>query len=178
MKTFCVALSFALWGVFCLPQAANAQLVSANLQVSGLTCSMCSFATQKQLQTLPFIDSIGTDIEHSSYMLYFKKEIPVEIDQIKSKVEDAGFAVAGLKISYNFVNEKVENDFHLEYQQKLYHFMSVKPQTLNGPVSLRILDKGFITDKEYRKRQKETLMPCYKTGKMPDVDRVYHVTLA
>jgi hypothetical protein len=45
-----------------------------------------------------------------------------------------------------------------------------------GNVLLKLIDKGFVTDKEYRKFLKQAT-PCYQTGKMPDVNRVYHVTV-
>jgi hypothetical protein len=38
------------------------QFDSARLQVNGLTCSMCSKATQEQLETMKFIESIETDL--------------------------------------------------------------------------------------------------------------------
>ena len=41
---------------------AKAQFIKAELQASGLTCSMCSFATQKQLKTLSYVDSIGVNL--------------------------------------------------------------------------------------------------------------------
>lgn len=157
--------------------AGKAQFIKAELQASGLTCSMCSFATQKQLKTLSFIDSIGTDLNNTTFILYFKKDSPIDLDRIKKKVEDAGFFVASLKVTYHFDNLQIENDFHFDYQSNLYHFMNVKPQTLSGNRLLRVIDKGFVTDKEYKKYSKETTLPCYKTGKMPEVNRVYHVTL-
>jgi copper chaperone CopZ len=178
MKTFSISLLFFVGILVGSARPAQAQFVKANLQVSGLTCSMCSFATLKQLQTLPFIDSINTDLEHSRYLLVFKKDQPISIDQIKRKVEDAGFSVAGLTMIYHFSNQKIENDYHLEYNHALYHFMQVKEQVLNGDVKLRVIDKGFIPDREYKKFLKSTTMPCYVTGKMPDVDRVYHVSLS
>ena len=48
----------------------QAQFIKAELVASGLTCSMCSFATQKQLQTVPYIDSIGTDAGCHRCLLY------------------------------------------------------------------------------------------------------------
>ena len=63
-------------------QKIQAQFIKAELQASGLTCSMCSFATQKSLQTLDFIDSIGTDLDHTIFMIYFKPNSIVNLDKI------------------------------------------------------------------------------------------------
>lgn len=80
---------------------ANAQIIKAELVASGLTCSMCSFATQKQLKTLAFVDSIGTDLNRTTFLLYFKKNQPVDISQLKNKVEAAGFSVATLLFTFH-----------------------------------------------------------------------------
>jgi copper chaperone CopZ len=156
---------------------ANAQFVKANLQASGLTCSMCSFATQKQLKTLDFIDSVGTDLNHTIFILYFKKDAKVDIDLIRKKVEDAGFSVASLKITFHFDNLAITDNYHFAYQGNLYHFVNSKPQTLNGDAVFKVLDKGFVSDKEYKKYLKTATQPDDQQEKTADVNRVYHISL-
>lgn len=152
----------------------KAQFVKAELQASGLTCSMCSFATQKQLKTLDFIDSIGSDLDHTTFMLYFKPGTAVDLDQIKKKVEDAGFSVASLKITYHFDNVKIEND-HFVYEKKLYHFVNSKPRIIDGSMTFKVIDKGFLSDKEYKKYLKANAQSHNQPEKTPDVSRIYHV---
>jgi len=157
---------------------ADAQFTKAELVVNGLTCSMCSFATQKQLQTIDFIDSIGTDLNHTTFILYFKKNADISSALIKKKVEDAGFSVGSLVYTASFDNVKVENNYHYSHKSTLYHFMNVKSQTLNGLVKVKIIDKGFISDKDYKRYKKMAAKyPCYETGQMPDADKVYHLTI-
>jgi copper chaperone CopZ len=159
----------------------KAQFVKAELQASGLTCSMCSFATEKSLKTLNFIDSIGHDLNHTTFILYFKKDVPVDLDKIRQKVEDAGFSVAKLLVTFRFDQEKIANNYHYRLGDNLYHFINVKEQVFNGQVVLQVIDKGFISDKLYNKYSKHAQgHQCYQTGKMPeqtDVRRVYHVTM-
>src|SRR6202008_1559227 len=90
---------------------AKAQFVKAELQASGLTCSMCSFATQKKFKTLDFLDSIGTDLNNTTFLLYFKPGKQVDLDMIKKKVEDAGFSVASLKVTFHFENVAVDDHY-------------------------------------------------------------------
>ena len=73
--------------------AAKAQFTKAELQVSGLTCSMCSKATEKSLRTLPFINDIKADLNRNVFLITFKKDFPVNLEQISNKVENAGFFV-------------------------------------------------------------------------------------
>jgi copper chaperone CopZ len=164
--------------MFPLVFSASAQFTKAELVVNGLTCSMCSFATQKQLKTIDFIDSIGTDLNHTTFILYFKKGADINTDIIKRKVEDAGFAVGSLIYTATFTNLKIDNNTHYDHNNTLYHFIDVKPQTLNGTVRVRVIDKGYVSDKEFKKYKKlADKFPCYETGKMPNVNRVYHLTM-
>lgn len=158
--------------------AVHAQFIKAELKASGLTCSMCSFATQKQLQTLGFIDSIGTDLDHTTFILSFKKDSIIDPNLIKQKVEDAGFSVASLVFTFHFDNLKIENNYQLSYQNSLYTFMNVKPGTLNGNAKIKILDKGFVTNKEYKKYVKDiAAINREQASKTQKMNPIYHITI-
>ena len=130
---------------------ASAQMIKADLQVAGLTCSMCSRSVDKSLRTLDFIDSVGIDLSHASFILFFKKNKTVDFTQIKKKVQDAGFFVASLKINYKFDNLKIESNSTFNYQNMTFYFLTTMAKTLNGTVIFRIVNKGFVSDKEYKK---------------------------
>ncbi|MBE7179580.1 MAG: heavy-metal-associated domain-containing protein [Mucilaginibacter polytrichastri] len=155
-----------------------AQFTSAELQVSGLTCSMCSKATEKSLRTLSFIQNIKPDLNRNLFVISFKKNAAVQLDQIKKKVEDAGFSVSNLQATFDFKNVAVKDNFHYNYGGSLYHFMQVDNRTLNGPVKLTLLDKNFVPGKKFSAlaSKSASAYPCFKTGKM-DGMRVYHVTI-
>ncbi|WP_143305213.1 heavy-metal-associated domain-containing protein [Chitinophaga vietnamensis] len=165
---------------------ANAQYKKASLQANGLTCAMCSNATLKALKTLPFIDNIDTDLNNTTFILHFKPDATVDIDAIKKKVEDAGFSVGKLVITANFKDVKVSNDAHVAFAGNTLHFMHVKNQVLNGDKDITVIDKDFVSAKQFRQHLTETSMPCYKTGVMSDCckpdapvasKRIYHVTI-
>jgi copper chaperone CopZ len=69
--------------------AAKAQFIKAELQVSGLTCSMCSKATEKSLRTLPFISDIKPDLNRNMFTITFKANTPVDLEQMSKKVQSA-----------------------------------------------------------------------------------------
>jgi copper chaperone CopZ len=129
----------------------DAQFIKGELQAAGLTCSLCSKSTVGQLKTLDFIDSIGTDLAHASFTLYFKKDKPIDLSQIKKKVEDAGFSVASLSLTAKFDNLKVDSSGCFNYQNIGFCIVTRNPHTLNGDVNFKIIDKGFVTGKEYKK---------------------------
>lgn len=154
----------------------KAQFVKADLQVSGLTCSMCSKATEKSLRTLTFISDIKPDLNRNLFVITFKKDASVNLDAISKKVQDAGFAVNKLTVSFNFDNLKINNDYHFNYAGNTYHFLNVKDETLNGLTPITIIDKGFVPASTYKKYAAQTTFACYKSGMMGN-QKVYHVTI-
>lgn len=154
----------------------SAQFKSATLQASGLTCAMCSNAINKSLKTLAFIESVESDIKTSSFIINFKEGVDINFDQLRKKVEDAGFSVAKLQIVTEFKNATVQNDQPLTVDGKVLHFLNVKNQQLNGEKIITIVDKNFLSAKEYKKYAGLTKAESFKTGQSNGV-RVYHVTI-
>lgn len=164
---------------------AEAQIKQAKLQASGLTCALCAKAVYANLESLPFVKAIETDLNGSAFILSFNEK-QVDIDAIRKKVEDAGFSVAGLDITAHFNNIEIEADKHINYQGMVFHFMGSKKSILNGEQVIRVVDKSFILAKEQKKVQGLTKMPCYATGfmaecckaeKASEPQRVYHLIL-
>jgi len=181
MKTISIIL-LALGLTF----GANAQFKKASVQATGLTCAMCSKATYEALESLPFVDKIDTDLDNTTFVLTFKAGAPVSIDAIKAKVEDAGFSVGKLVMTASFDGLAVQNDTHVAFAGSALHFMDVKNQVLTGDKNITVIDKDFVSAKQFKKFSAETSMPCYKTGMMGDccktsagttTGRIYHVTI-
>jgi copper chaperone CopZ len=165
---------------------ANAQITKVTLQASGLTCSMCSNAINKSLKTLGFVEKVEANIKNSSFEITFTLGSKVEIDQLKDKVEDAGFFVASLTAVINFDSTALANDTHVEIGGTTFHFLNIKEQVVTGAKTVKILDKGYVTAKAFKLNSKYTTMECYKTGKassccskggVAEGTRIYHVTI-
>ena len=163
-----------------------AQFSKATLQATGLTCAMCSNAINKALMQVPFIQTVKSDIKNSSFNIVFKENSSQDIDAIRKAVEDAGFSVGNLKLTGNFQNVSVENDKHIEIGKEAFHFLSITPQVLNGEQTLTVVDRDFLTAKQYKKFSAATKMSCVQTGKAASCctkegiaanTRVYHVTI-
>jgi copper chaperone CopZ len=145
---------------------ANAQFTKAELQVSGLTCSMCSKATEKSLRTLDFISDIKVDLNKNIFVLIFKKDVPVSLDQISKKVQSSGFFVNNLKLTFNFNNVKLADNY-FNYAGDTYKLMNAT-HPLTGDVAVTVVDKGFAPANIYKKYQE---IDSGKPGK------VYHLTI-
>ncbi|MDB5203796.1 MAG: Heavy metal transport/detoxification protein [Ferruginibacter sp.] len=180
MKSLLVA--FALF----ISVTSNAQVTRVNLQASGLTCSMCSNAINTALKTLDYVDKVYANIKTSSFDLSFKPGARVDFDEIKKKVEDAGFSIAKMQATVQFNNQAIQKDAHVSTNGMLLHFVNASNKTLNGTQTLQIVDKGYVSAKAFKKNQLTTTMDCYKTGVAGSCctktgvsagARVYHVTI-
>jgi copper chaperone CopZ len=166
--------------------AANAQFRNASLQAAGLTCAMCTKAINKALEQVPFVQDVKVDIKSSSFLVNFKEGAAVDFDVMKKAVEDAGFSVAKLKLTGDFSKVDIENDAHVQISGKTFHFLNIKSQTLEGEKVITIVDKDFVSAKEYKKYSAATGMSCVKTGRAQNCcvkdgiaadTRIYHVTI-
>ena len=154
----------------------EAQVKTVNIQASGLTCSMCSNSIFKALQTLDFVDKVDANIKNSSFNISFKPGTDIDFDKLKAKVEDAGFFVANFTVVLNFAKLAIANDTHVNVGKSVFHFLNVKNTELSGDQTIRLLDKGFVSAKEYKKNSSLTKMACYKTGE-ENGKRIFHVTI-
>lgn len=169
-----------------MPVFSYAQFSKATLQATGLTCAMCNNAINKALQAVPFIESVKSDIKNSAFNIVFKPGAIVDIDAMKIAVEDAGFSIGSLRLTGDFNELKVENDKHVKIGDENFHFIDVKSQTLNGENTITIVDKNFVTAKQFKKISSSSKMSCVQTGKAASCctkdgvsagARIYHVTM-
>ncbi len=157
------------------------KISSADLQVTGLTCSMCSNATQKSLETLNFISSIKPDLNKNIFVLTFKKDANVNLDLVRKKVQDAGFSVGGLTASFNFNDVKVDDKGQAIIDGNVYRFVNAKSKTLNGTVKASIVDKDFISGSAFKKQATNANSDAYASGTAVvngKKTRIYHLILS
>jgi len=181
MKNVCLSVLVMLLVAF-----SHAQFTKSTLQATGLTCAMCSNAINKALQKVPFVASVRADIKNSAFNIVFNEGQEINIDALKKAVEDAGFSVGSLKLTANFQELKIEKDKYVEIGGETFHFLIADDQVLNGEQTISVVDKNYLTAKQFKKITSGTTMSCVKTGKAgscsmskglaPDT-RVYHVTI-
>lgn len=166
--------------LFTLNKVSAQQITSAELQVTGLTCSMCSQATEQSLKTLPYISDINPDLNKNLYLLTFKKDADVNIDQLQKKVKDAGFSVGKLAAIMHFDQARVDENGQLVIGGAVYRFENVKNKTLNGAVKVNVLDKDFISSSAFKKNQAKLKFDSYASGSGTingKKVRIYHLSI-
>ncbi|KQS41108.1 heavy-metal-associated domain-containing protein [Pedobacter sp. Leaf194] len=178
MKTIKI---FSIIMLFLAVEASAQQITKVDLQVTGLTCSMCSNATQKSLETLGFINSVKPDLNKNIFVLTFKKGADINLDMVRKKVQDAGFSVGGLTADFSFNQVKVDDKGQAIVDGNVYRFINAKNKTLNGPVKASVIDKNFISSSAFKKQAATVNSDAYANGTAivnGKKIRVYHLVLS
>jgi len=172
--------------VLFLSFSSMAQFSNAKLQASGLTCAMCSKAVKVALEKVAFVQKVEVDIKSQEYSLSFKENSDADFDALKKAVEDAGFSIASLKITGNFSNLTIQKDKHIQVFGKNFHFLNTDDQLINGEKTFSLVEKDFLTEKDFKKLKISSKMDCVKTGKAENCcikdgisanSRIYHVKI-
>ena len=172
---------FGIIMLFFAVKVSAQQISSADLQVTGLTCSMCSNATQKSLETLNFISSVKPDLNKNIFVLTFKKDANINLDLVRKKVQDAGFSVGGLTASFNFNQVKIDDKGQAVVDGNVYRFVNAKSKTLNGTLKASVVDKNFISGSAFKKQATTANSDAYASGTgvvNGKKTRIYHLVLS
>lgn len=153
----------------------QAQVKKANLKASGLTCAMCSKAVYKSLTSVPFVDKVEADIEKSTYDISFKPGLSIDFDALSRAVVDAGFSVAVLKVTSSFTGVRIQKGSQVSVGNVPVQFIEAAEQTLNGDKTFTLIDKNFVSAKEF-KMYSQKAGSAYKTG-YAEGKRIYHAVL-
>ena len=128
----------------------HAQVSGVSLKASGLTCSMCSNSIHKALKTLDFVLEVDANIKTYTFEISFKPNADIDFDLIRKKVENAGFSVVSFVATIAFNNVQVNNQ-EATIAGKSFVFINLKEPSLDGIKRVKILDKGFVSPKEYKR---------------------------
>ncbi len=137
---------------------ANAQISKAEIRATGLTCSMCSNAINKQLKALPEVADITTDLNTNTFTVTLNENTSITPQTFKQSVEKAGFFIGSLLLTSKTSSIKNEK------------YIVVDAKTMDSEeVTYQVLDKGYVTDKEYKKLSKSLKkMGTYLTNNEDD----------
>lgn len=169
-----------LFSMFFMTKTFAQQASKAEIQVTGLTCSMCSQATEKSIRTLKYVADVKPDLNRNLFVVDFKDGSAVNFDQISAKVKDAGFSVGKLDATINFNQVKIDEKGQALIGSQVYQFTNASNKTLNGPTKVSFLDKNFLSPSAFKKMSSSVKAESYASGKgsyKGKTTRIYHVTL-
>src|SRR5215210_3924847 len=166
-----------------LPAVASAQVSHVSLQAAGLTCSMCSKAVFNALQEVPGVEKVNVNIKNQEYTITFKSGVVTEFDALVKAVENAGFSVAGFKVTAALNGVTLQQDEHIKIDNRYFHFLNGNGKKLNGQITFTLVDKSFTSSKNFKKYSALSKKECVQTGRtgtcckednIPDQERIYH----
>jgi copper chaperone CopZ len=178
MKTIKIIISFLM--LFTVNKAFSQQVNEVALQVNGLTCSMCSQATEKSLKTLSYVDQVKPDLNRNVFVVTFKKGSNVSFDQLGKKVKDAGFSVGKLDATLTFNQAKIDENGQAIVGNQIYRFENVKDKVLNGPTKVSVIDKNFIPSSIFKQKAAKIKFDSYASGTSMvngKKARIYHLSI-
>ncbi len=141
--------------------SSNAQINKVNIIATGLTCSMCSNAIYKKLQTLNGIDSITIDLNKNLFAVNLKPNHALSPSDFKNAIENAGFFIGSMILNVKLPIETIA----IDNTKTQYTYVNADKQNLSGEKQLKVLNKGFVTEKEFKKYVKTyTNYPDYKNN--------------
>jgi copper chaperone CopZ len=127
----------------------------ADIGVNGLTCSLCSRSVEMSLRRLDFVDSVGMSLETTEGRVYFKSNLPINLDQVAKAVVRAGFSVRFLKVEFTFDDIAVNHDGSFVYQGQTFEWLDFKNKPDKKPVALKLVDENFLPKKESNQWKKK-----------------------
>ena len=140
----------------------KAQIIKASLQASGLTCSMCNLSVKKALQKLPFVGDIQANVETAVYTITFKEGQKVELIDTQKAVKKAGFSVSKLIFTGNFSNIDVPQNNQITVGGNVCNLINSTGKKLNGNLDLMIVNKDFVSEKEFKKYKSKVVRNSQK----------------
>lgn len=166
--------------LFVINKVSAQQITTVEMQVTGLTCSMCSQATEKSLRTLDYVSEVTPDLNKNLFIIKFKKDKDVNFDQLNKKVKDAGFSIGKLEATVNFNQTKIDDNGQAVVGTNIYRFANAKDKVLNGPVKVNVIDKGFVSNSVFKQKTTTVKFDSYATGTgvvNGKKTRIYHLSI-
>lgn len=143
MKTFNSKYTLFALLVTLFSVTSQAQIAKAEIQATGLTCSMCSNAINKQLKSLADVEDVAIDLNTNTFTVTLKDNNSLKPSIFKENVEKAGFFIGSLILTVK--SETIA--------KKPYVLVDGKLNT-DKAIQVQVLDKGYVTDKTFKKLSK------------------------
>lgn len=143
MKTFNIKSVLLIVLVTLFTTISTAQIAKAEIQATGLTCSMCSNAINKQLKSLAEVENVAIDLNTNTFTVTLKENNTLKPSVFKENVEKAGFFIGSLILT---MEPKT-------IAEKPYIILDGKANSAEV-VQVQVLDKGYVTNKTFKKLSK------------------------
>jgi copper chaperone CopZ len=132
------------------PLPIKAQFISATLGINGLTCSLCSYSVEREIEKLDFVDHVTMDLNQNIVAIVFKPNQAVRMKEVVDAVYKAGFSVGYTQALFSFQTISIGEDFSFQYEGDRYELLDENIQDLKGEQVIRFIDKKYTLPKNYK----------------------------
>jgi len=159
MKPYRIILGILL--TVLLTYTAQAQFISAELGVDGLTCSACTRSVEMSIRKLDFVKDVQMDLDNTKGIITFKDGANVDIEKLAKAVINAGFSVRYLNATFKSDGViKISDNFCFAYGGSSYQFVKVSPTDLQNQIVFKFIGKEFLNGKEFKKWKDNLKAQC------------------
>lgn len=147
---------------------AQPEVRSVMIGIDGLTCSACSFSTQRSIMKLPFVDSVAMELNTNIATVTLKKGKDVSVAELAQKVEEAGFSVRFITLVLQFSDFTAQEGACFTAAGQTYQFVGLTAtQKLNGTSSVKVIGKKYSQKLEFKKwaAKIKSAKPCAEYDK-------------
>ena len=130
------------------------QITKAEIIATGLTCSMCSNAINKQLKSMTEVESVSTDLNTNTFTVNLKKNNSLSPKVLKESIEKTGFFVGSMVLTMDFGNVDIKDNQKVKKENGTYMFVKSSDKIINGRIKGKVLNNGFVTKKEFKQSAK------------------------
>lgn len=157
MKTFYKRIVLITCLVLLSSMHAFAQISKVEIVATGLTCSMCSNAINKQLKSMVDVESVTTDLNTNTFFVQLKANNTLTPKALKASIEKTGFFIGSMILTLDLGNFEVKESQKIQKDSGTYVFVDAATKSVNGSMQVRVLNDGFVTKKEFKKSSKMLL---------------------
>lgn len=129
----------------------RAQVVSIKVGINGLTCSACSYGTERAIKKLPFVKDLRMDLNNKTAQIDLIEGAPIDFDALAQKVVDAGFSVRYIKARIDFKDADIIENTIYKLDGFTIVFIDSSKNKLIGEREVTLLAKDYMSHKEYKK---------------------------
>ena len=159
MRVLAVAVLF----LFC--SQGRAEFTWAEIEVEGLTCSMCARSVELKVRELSFVEDVKMDLVATTMRIGFKKGSNVDVRSLAEAVDESGFSVGYVNAAFVFDGLEVSDGHCVLYQDTAYSFVRTGDRTLDGETLLKFIGEPFLPEEELAGWENDLVDGCEHSGK-------------
>jgi copper chaperone CopZ len=131
------------------------RVLSVEIGIDGLTCSMCSRSVEMAIKKLNFVESIEMDLERTHGIIKLKDSVNIDYQKIAQAVKDAGFSLRFLKINIDQC-PTIENNQVILQENVLIHLYGSHLSTKSNQAAIfTLIGSDYMDKKNLRKYEKQ-----------------------